>query len=150
MKEILDTVKEFLKQRTGLKVIMDPQPVKNAEPHLRLTFVGSGNQGATHSVVSFQLAIVGAGDGPEVFLDRIIEASMQVGDLYNSYLHEGKLYIDLKLASGRGSFRVNFPDTINNSGQFVQNENNENENAQWAYTYVEPHVMDVTFKRALV
>ena len=75
MKEIIDMLKDHLGKETKLKVIMDPQPVKSAEPHLRLTFVGSGNQGATHCVVSFQLTIVGAGDGPEVFLDRIIEAS---------------------------------------------------------------------------
>ena len=142
-------LKDHLGKETKLKVIMDPQPVKSAEPHLRLTFVGSGNQGATHCVVSFQLTIVGAGDGPEVFLDRIIEASLAVSDLYNSDLHEGKRYADIKLTSGRGSFRVNFPDTINNSGQFVQNDSTETETTTWAYVYTEPHVMDVVFKRAL-
>lgn len=149
MKEILETVRGYLSRQTQLKVIMDPQPVKSAEPHLRLTFVGSSNQGATHCVVSFQLSIVGAGDGPEVFLDRIIEASLAVSDLYNSTLHDGRRYEDIKLASGRGTFRVNFPDTINNSGQFVQNDGIETETSTWAYVYAEPHVLDVTFKRAL-
>lgn len=149
MKEILETVRGYLNRQTKLKVIMDPQPVKNAEPHLRLTFTGSNNQGATHCVVSFQLSIVGAGDGPEVFLDRIIEASLAVSDLYNSTLHDGRRYEDIKLASGRGTFRMNFPDTINNSGQFVQNDGLETETSTWAYVYAEPHVLDVTFKRAL-
>lgn len=149
MKEVLDAIKEYLRLETGLKVIMDPQPIKSAEPHLRLTFVGSGNQGATHCVVSFQLTIVGAGDGPEVFLDRIIDASLAVSDLYNSDLHEGKRYADLKLASGRGTFRVTFPDTISSSGQFMQNDGTETEVSTWAYVYTEPHVMDVVFKRAL-
>lgn len=149
MKEIIDMLKGYLKQETKLKVIMDPQPIKGAEPHLRLTFVGSGNQGASHCTVSFQLTIVGAGDGPEVFLDRIIEASLAVSDLYNSDMHEGRRYADIKLVSGRGSFRVNFPDTINNSGQFVQNDSIEGETSVWAYVYTEPHVIDVVFNRAL-
>ncbi len=149
MREVLDAVTAHLKKETGMKVIMDPQPIKSAEPHLRLTFVGSGNLGASHCVVSFQLTIVGAGDGPEVFLDRIIEASLAVGDLYNKELHEGRLYVDLQLASSRGVIRANFPDTINNSGQFVQNDNIEGETSAWAYVYTEPHVMDVVFKRAL-
>ena len=149
MKEILDAVREHLRQATNLKVIMDPQPIKSAEPHLRLTFVGSGNRGASDCVVSFQLTIVGAGDGPEVFLDHIIGASLAVNDLYNADLHEGRRYADIKLISGRGSFRVNFPDTINNSGQFVQNDGTDTEVSIWAYVYTEPHVMDVVFKRAL-
>ena len=49
------------------------------------------------------------------FWIALSKQALAVSDLYNSDLHEGRRYADIKLTSGRGSFRVNFPDTINNS-----------------------------------
>ncbi len=60
--EILRRAQEYLSQKLEALVIYDPQPVQQAEPHVRLTFTGSGDQGSL-STINFQLSLVAAGDG---------------------------------------------------------------------------------------
>jgi hypothetical protein len=147
MKEILEAFEEWAKKKTGLPVLFDPQPVRSAEPHIRLTFTGSGEAGKSYDVLTFQLTIVGAGDGPEVFLDSIITASLAVQDLYNRELNNSQ--VDIVLPNNRGSFRVSFPDVINSTGQFIQNDGSGGETGKWDYIYTEPHVVEFTINRAL-
>lgn len=148
MKEILEEFAAWVKSETGVPVLYDPQPLRSAEPHIRLTFTGAAGEGKTHATLFFQLSIVGAGDGPEVFLDRIMEASLAVVDFYNPCIHHRQ--VDIVLPNGSGSFRVGFPDVMNSSGQFTRNSGDEGETVKWAYTYVEPHMVEFTFNRALM
>jgi hypothetical protein len=122
--EALDLAVAFIAQETGKKVLLDPQPLRTAEPHLRLTFVGATEQGDGYVTLSFQLGIVGAGDGPEVFLEEIINSSVAVMRLYGC-----KRFKDLRLTTGNTA-RLAFPDVMSNSGQFAQNEGTMGETVQ--------------------
>ena len=82
MKAILDSAARWLTEKTGLPVLYDPQPLRSAEPHLRLTFMGSENFGKGAFAVKFQISILGAGDGPGAYLDSIIKASVRLSRLY--------------------------------------------------------------------
>ena len=125
--EALDLAAAYIEKQTMRKVRLDPQPLRTAEPHLRLTFVGAVDNGSGYIVLSFQLGIVGAGDGPEVFLEEIIKSSIAVNRLYGC-----KKYEDLRLSNGN-VVRIAFPDVMNNSGQFIQNDGTMGETMQWAY-----------------
>ncbi len=144
IKEILDKTQSELTRLTGLMTVMDPMPVKKAAPHLRLTFMGSGDQGS-YDTLNFQLSIVAAGDGPDIYLQKIIEGSLLVHDLFRCA--NGKNRVDVSL-NGGGSFRIHFkPLALDNGGQFIENERDENEQTQFRYTFVEPHVITVSFPR---
>lgn len=143
MKEALDALIRYLEEHTGRKVLQDPQPLRSAEPHIRLTYTGCTDQGSGYVELSFQLAILGAGDGPDVFLDEIIKTSIAVMRLYGC-----KPYEDIKLT--KGSVRIAFPDVMNNTGQFVNNDGTMGETVQWAYVYSEPHYITLTLKETLV
>lgn len=141
-KEVLEAARTCLKQLTGLDILMDPQPLTSSKPHLRLTFTGTGDAGETHDLLYFQLSIVGAGDGPDVYLPKVINASLAIADLYRN------AYVDFK-ANEALSVRIGFPDTLSNSGQFVRQGEEETENSSWAYVYTEPHVITLDFNRSL-
>ncbi len=141
--EALDLAKDYIEKETLRKVLLDPQPLRTAEPHLRLTFVGATDQGDGYVTLSFQLGIVGAGDGPEVFLEEIIKSSVAVMRLYGC-----RRCKDLALSTGRTA-RLAFPDVMNNSGQFAQNDGTMGETVQWAYVYSEPHFVTLTLKWTL-
>ncbi len=140
MREALDAVVTWLRQETGYGVIFDPQPIRSAEPHLRLTFMGANHRGGGYVALAFQLSIVGAGDGPEVFLDEIISASVAVAALYERC----PLYVDIKLE--KGSVRLEFPTVQDMQGTFTQNDGMMGETMQWGYAYVEPHYVMMTMK----
>ncbi|MFA7108378.1 MAG: hypothetical protein WC162_04470 [Sphaerochaetaceae bacterium] len=143
IKAILDDVKNYLAQTLGSTVIYDPQPVKQAEPHVRLTFMGSGNQGSLDTL-AFQLTLVAAGDGPEVFLEELITLSLKVQDLFSGLNGQGTKDI---VKDGR-STRVTFKALENTgSGQFVENEKEDNEQTLFHYTFVEPHIITLSFNR---
>lgn len=141
-KEVLNAAKSYLKEATGLDVLMDPQPLTSSQPHLRLTFIGTGDAGETHDELHFQISIVGAGDGPDVYLPRVINASLVVADLYR------KRSVDFKVNEAY-SIRIGFPEIVSNSGQFVRQGEDETENSTWAYVYTEPHVVTIDFNRSL-
>ena len=144
IKEILEALKQNLTELFGVKVLFDPQPVKLAEPHVRLTFSGSGDQGDTTDVLRFQLSVIAAGDGPEVFLSSVIGVSLTVHDIckkhnpgYYQFTHEEK------------KIRMHFEVSGVSTGQFVQNAQDENEQSQFRYTYVEPHSVVISFNNSL-
>ena len=64
MNKILSTTASWLQKKTGLPVLYDPQPLRSAEPHLRLTFMGTEYWGKKTFAAKFQISILGAGDGP--------------------------------------------------------------------------------------
>lgn len=141
MREALDAAIAWLKQETGYGVLFDPQPIRSAEPHLRLTFTGATDRGSGYVSLAFQLSIVGAGDGPEIFLEEIILASAAVAQLYGRC----PPYVDLELK--KGSARLDFPAVQNMTGTFTPNDGMMGETMQWAYAYVEPHFVTMTLKR---
>lgn len=147
----MDTVMDYLKNKTGLPVILDPQPVNSAEPHLRLTFTGATDKGPNDDELDFQLSIVGAGDGPDIFLPEIIQASLAVSDLFRGPEEENKGYVDLTFTDDDNlshNIRLYFVDEVSNTGQFIQSSE-DGEVQAWAYVYTEPHVIQVSFKSAL-
>lgn len=131
-------MKEFLEKKTGKKVLFDPQPLRTAEPHIRLTFAGSADLGDDWVQLTFQLGIVGAGDGPEVFLQEIIELSIAVTRLYGCTRS-----VTLNLNGGR-SMTIGFPEFATNTGVFQTNDGTMGETVQWAYVYTEPHFITLT------
>lgn len=141
--EALDLAVAYIEKQTKRRVLLDPQPLRTAEPHLRLTFVGAADNGSGYVALSFQLGIVGAGDGPDVFLEEIVKSSIAVTRLYGC-----KRYEDLRLSNGNAA-RLAFPDVMNNSGQFIQNDGTMGETTQWAYVYSEPHFVTLTLKWTL-
>lgn len=143
--EILRSAQEYLSDKLGVTVIYDPQPVQQAEPHVRLTFTGSGDQGSL-STINFQLSLVAAGDGPEVFLEELVKLSLKIHDLFSPNNGRGKE--DVFNLTGKQIMRIYFKPLLNTStGQFIENEKTDSERNQFHYTYVEPHVITISFPR---
>lgn len=143
--EILRRAQEYLSQKLEALVIYDPQPVQQAEPHVRLTFTGSGDQGSL-STINFQLSLVAAGDGPDVFLEELVKLSLRIHDLFSP--NNGKGIQDVFNSSGKQPLRIFFKPLANTSnGQFIENERTDSERNQFHYTYVEPHVITISFPR---
>ena len=144
MKRILDRVSSILSKETGLKVIYDPQPVRNAEPHIRLTFMGTEPMGIDTDRIIFQLSLIGAGDGPDVFLPSLIKGSLRIERLYDNC--EGPRYRDFDI-SGFG-FRISFVEGVSPQGSFSQNEMAIVETNQWTYLWNEPRFMTISVPSA--
>lgn len=140
IQDILESARTTLERLLSATVIYDPQPVKDAEPHVRLTFTGSGNQGSLDTI-SFQLSVVASGDGPDVFLRELVLLSLRVQDLFNRTLSR----IDLTLGDGSVARLFFKPLATGSAGQFVENENDTER--RWRYTYVEAHIITVSFPR---
>lgn len=144
--DALEGLAYWLTQETGLSALFDPQPVKSAEPHVRLTLTGTEDRGDGPVDVRFQLNVIGAGDGPDVYLPSVIAASCRVNDLYNPCLRDGRRYADLLSPSGT-ELRILFPPIGDMTGQFSQNDVDEGEARQWRYVYTEPHYITLTIPR---
>ena len=134
-KPIMKAVEAELEAITGLKVLWDPQPVRSAEPALRLTFIGTEEKGVGCTRVSFQLSLIGAGDGPDVFLPSLISASVNLDRAYNSCINR-RQYVDIEAEGVRS--RMCFEAGLTASGTFSQNENKVVETNQWSYLWTEP------------
>lgn len=144
--EILEKARAAIEEKIGSTVIYDPTPVQRAEPHLRLVYMGAGDQGSL-DVLSFQLNVVGAGDGPDYFLPELVATSLKVHDLFNG--SNGRDRLDVPLAQGQVA-RIQFkPISLPNGGQFAENDREDTERNQFRYTYVEPHVVTISFPRNL-
>ena len=142
IKAVLESFKVFMKTEYGLMTIYDPQPIATAEPQVRLTFMGSIDNGNFCRLL-FQASVLASGDGPDVFLPAIIATSMIVQNIWdNSEARRVK-----EIESEAGVVRIRFKPVSNGSGQFIQNEQYESEVRQWAYTYTEPHLVDLEFKK---
>lgn len=141
MKRILEAVEAWFREETGLLTLWDPQPVRIAEPQIRLTFMGSEEFGGGAELLKFQLSLTGAGDGPSVFLPEVIKASVRISRLYNQC--ERKPYTDLDIDGKR--IRMSFVNEgLTPSGTFTENEYAAAETNQWSYLWTEPRYMTIT------
>lgn len=134
-KPLMKAVESKLEALTGLKILWDPQPVRSAEPSLRLTFIGSEEKGVDCTRISFQLSLIGAGDGPDVFLPSLVAASVNLDRLYNGCIN-GKQFIDIEAEGVRS--RMCFETGLTASGTFSQNDAKVIETNQWSYLWTEP------------
>jgi|UniRef100_A0A7C4AK39 hypothetical protein len=84
---------DFLKEKTGLGVFVEPQPVTLFEPHIRVMFMGFEFEGVgdltgheTERLCTLRmdclLTLTAMGDGPDVFLDKVIESSFKLNRLF--------------------------------------------------------------------
>lgn len=142
-----ETFQAWIEDNYKLKVLWDPMPVSIAEPHVRLTFMGAEEMGAEQIDLKFALSIVGAGDGPDVFLDQLISTSIKVQNMFNKCLNSVE-YVDLETDEGE-KFRVTYEGGTSGAGQFAQNEEYLTERKQWNYVYTEPHYIIFDFKQSL-
>lgn len=133
MKAILDAVAHWLQKNTGLPVLYDPQPLKSAEPHLRLTFIGTEGWGKNTFSANFQLTIIGAGDGPGAYLDSIIKASVKLSRLYDGCAYERNSEL---LCAGH-TVRMTLCSGLAATGSFQANAEKEVETQQWSYVFSE-------------
>ena len=84
----LTVFKEYLEKKVGVTTLLEPQPVKLHEPHLRLNPTGfsfrrEGKADVGENVlrtVQFDLlvSLEAYGDGPDVFLNRVLAASFKL------------------------------------------------------------------------
>lgn len=145
-KPIMTAVEKELKTITGIKVLWDPQPVRAAEPQLRLTYIGSEEKGKGCTRIMFQLSLIGAGDGPDVFLPSLVEASVNLDRVYNRCTNNSK-FIDMDI-NGK-TVRLVFEDSLTASGTFSQNEQKVVETNQWSYLWTEPRYIAIDIKETL-
>lgn len=139
LKEMMDQVKQILKDKSGLDVVFDPQPVRTAAPSLRLTYLGSEHYGIGHSLLKWQLSLIGAGDGPDVYLSSVIAASLRLEALYDRC--KGAQHIDFPV--GKYTARLCFEETVTPTGSFSQNGEKIVETGQWTYLWTEPRYITV-------
>lgn len=135
IRPMLQAFTEELSFQMQLKVLMDPQPIGVAEPHIRLTFTGTEVR-ESYCHLQFQISVVGAGDGPEVFLERVIAASAAIAQLASKRNPRASVFSYMDTTC-RYSLEVSSSAT----GQFMQNEKDESEQTLFSYTYVEPHTI---------
>jgi len=118
---------DFLKKETGLSVLVEPQPVMPAEPHLRLMFSGfefvsefvkddDFTQYGIENVYTLKmeclLTLTAQGDGPDVFLDEVISACFKLQKLF----HEP---ISIPVIDG---FGITVSAKVRDKGQLFKNE----------------------------
>lgn len=144
IRPLLDDFTAVLKDELGLEVLLDPQPVGIAEPHARLTFTG-GSAEASYCELVFQISVVGAGDGPGYFLEAVMLSSIALQRLAAKRNPGVHLFM-----CGQFECRYSVDSITNSAGQFTQNDREENEQTQFAYTYVEPRMITLRFPRALI
>jgi hypothetical protein len=90
LKELAD----FIKEKTGLPVEIEPSPASPADPHVRILPKGLGyqnfgkmpNELAEQGLVELkvELHLVAEGTG-EVFLQKVYDASLKLNRLFESY-----------------------------------------------------------------
>lgn len=141
IQQILDAAALYLESETGAKVLYDPQPVRKAEPHIRLTYMGAEDKGIGAFCLNFQLSLVGAGDGPGVYLAKIIELSLKLTDLYNPCRHRQDVSIPLK--DGGYVKLLLISSGVQATGVFSQNEQTQVETAQWNYLFTESRYISI-------
>jgi len=84
---------DFLKEKAGIGVFVEPQPITLSEPHIRVMFAGFEFSGVgditgyeTERLCTLKmecvLTLTAMGDGPDVFLDKVIEASFKLSKLF--------------------------------------------------------------------
>jgi len=117
---------DFLKKETGLSVLVEPQPVMPAEPHLRLMFSGfefvsEFEEDADFTVYGLNvytlkmeclLTLTAQGDGPDVFLDEVISACFKVQKLFHKP-------ITIPVVDG---FGITVSAKVRDKGQLFKNE----------------------------
>lgn len=140
LKRILDEAAAALSQRVGLSVLYDPQPVRTGEPSLRLTYMGSEDGGRGHMVLKWLVSLTGAGDGPDVYLPRVIGASLRLESLYDRCRSLGFIDLDVDGTKARMSFVAGLVAT----GSFSQNEMKVVETGQWSYLWTEPKYISIS------
>ena len=94
MVEVLKELADFITNKTGLPVEIEPSPASPADPHVRIVPRGLGyrsfgktpNDLAEQGLVqlSVELHLVAEGTG-EVFLKMVYEASLKLNRLFESY-----------------------------------------------------------------
>lgn len=142
MKRVLEAIEIELKQVSGLPILFDPQPVKNSEPHLRLTYMGAEPWGKGYMMMKWQLSVTGAGDGPDVYLPEVLAASLRLEALYDKCRHQA-LHRDISI--GKHIARMSFvAEGLAPSGSFSQNEMKVVETGQWSYLFTESRYITVT------
>ncbi|HOP33233.1 MAG TPA: hypothetical protein PKU94_07655 [Candidatus Hydrothermia bacterium] len=84
---------DFLKERTQLPVFIEPQPITVFEPHIRVMFAGFDFEGVGDLTgydierlctlkMDCLLTLTAMGDGPDVFLDKVVDASFRLNRLF--------------------------------------------------------------------
>jgi hypothetical protein len=126
-------VSDFLKKETGLSVLVEPQPVMPAEPHLRIMFsgfefvsefsefsefvedadfTGYGLENVYTLKMECLLTLTAQGDGPDVFLDEVISACFKVQKLFHKP-------ITISVVDG---FGITVSAKVKDKGQLFKNE----------------------------
>ena len=141
LKKVFDAASAALEDLTGLPVLFDPQPVRTARPSLRLTYQGSDSGGVGAMVLKWQLSIVGAGDGPEVYLTSVVRASLALQSMYDKCRSKG--WTDLDVAGVGIGVRMSFVTGLEVTGSFSQNEMKVVETGQWSYLWTEPKYLTI-------
>jgi len=118
---------DFLKKETGLTVLVEPQPVMPAEPHLRVMFSGfefvsefeKDNDATWYGIENVYtlkmeclLTLTAQGDGPDVFLDEVISACFKLQKLFREP-------ITISVVDG---FGITVSAKVRDKGQLFKNE----------------------------
>jgi len=118
---------DFLKKETGLTVLVEPQPVMPAEPHLRVMFsgfefasefekdadfTGYGIENVYTLKMECLLTLTAQGDGPDVFLDEVISACFKLQKLFREP-------ITIPVVDG---FGITVSAKVRDKGQLFKNE----------------------------
>lgn len=131
---------DYLKEKTGLITVVEPQPVNLSEPHLRLMYTGIDIDGGpdvsgydTEQLytlrISCLLTLMAYGDGPDKFLDSVIKASFILRKIFDNPF-------SIKLADVYG---ITIEGKKRPGGQFFKNE----EEGKKPYFYEENYDINI-------
>lgn len=131
---------DYLKEKTGLQVIVEPQPVNLSEPHVRIMYTGididSGPDISGYFVeklhtlkISLLLTLTAYGDGPDKFLDSVINSSFALKKVFDSAFSIRTV----------GSYGITVEGKKRPGGQFFRNE----EEGKKQYLYEENYDVNI-------
>jgi hypothetical protein len=131
---------DYLQKRTSLPIIIEPQPVSLSEPHIRLMYTGIDIESGpditgynTEKLYTLKMdllvTLTAEGDGPDVFLDKIVAASFALSRVFENAFCIGT-------CNGNG---ISVNGNRRPGGQFFKNE----EEGKRPYLYEENYEVSI-------
>ena len=138
MKKVLEAFRLWFTAQTSLPTALEPNKLEAPEPSLRLMLAGFEAQGADREKLTLEATLAASGDGPDVFLEAVLEASRAMLPY-----REGVFSFPVEAGfSATATFSRTAP------GRFQQNEGQGEGGPRYSFAYLEPFRVELSYNPA--